>query len=110
MTSSVGSLTLSMNMTSQSGLEKTMFGLAAPHSYTVLDAVEEEATVQGETRTLKYIIVMNPWKNEMTRQYDKTTGLPFLRSGLIGYDSPLGTYKIELKDYLHMFRYTSFEK
>ncbi|MBQ1547123.1 MAG: hypothetical protein IIZ61_01895, partial [Lachnospiraceae bacterium] len=74
------------------------------------DAVEEEATVKGATRMLKYIIVMNPWKNDMIRQYDKTTGLPFLRSGRIGYDSPLGTYKIELKDYLHMFRYTAFER
>lgn len=56
------------------------------------------------------MIVSNPWKDDTTRQYDKTTGLPFMRSGDTSRESPKGTYRIELKDFVHMFRYVYLEE
>ncbi len=85
-----------------SGGERVVYGVAGLHQYSIRDVVEEERTIAGRKVKLKFLVVVNPWKN-MARQYDKD-GRPYMvMDDKKNNVDTGGAFKMELRDFISTF-------
>ncbi|MCR5451697.1 MAG: hypothetical protein K6F00_03605 [Lachnospiraceae bacterium] len=79
-------------------------GLASGHEYAIVGTKEKEKYVNGEKLTYRFVILQNPWRNYVTRLYDKDTGEAYSANDTPEYDSKIhGTNEVELTDFINTF-------
>ena len=84
--------------------EKIVYAVAGEHGYSIRDITEEEREVAGKKVKLRFVTVVNPWKDYI-RQYDKD-GNPYLmkNENVNGKKVDVGgAFKMELRDFLNTF-------
>ena len=94
--------------------EKTEAGMGFGHAYSIHGTVSKEIRVGDRTVTQLFVKVINPWRDETIRHYDKDTLRPFANQTEkyedgTDYDAK-GTFLMELRDFCETFGTYRIEK
>ncbi len=93
--------------------EKMIFGIAMKHAYSITGVTTKKLKIKGKTVERKFVEVVNPWRSNKIRMYDKDTLAAYQNTADkkedgSKYDAK-GTFLMELRDFCESTYTISYE-